>query len=582
MARAVTFVEPKQIPAGSKTSLRFLFVTDIALPQKTLIRFDLGIKDPKKDFEIPSTSLKEPQNCIWLTLSDGKMIEGKQKKDQNGRPVFDFVLPKSLEVGEKLMIVLGSQIAEKAKEYGTRAPLKAQRKRPVLLYVDPKGKGDFLDPYVFSVDIKGNELKHIRILAPSLVSRNQRFDVVIRFEDEFSNLTSNAPKDTLIEFSHDRLRDNLKMRLFVSESGVTCLPNLYFNEPGVYRLSFKNTLTQQITYSHPIYCQQEEGDQAFYGTFQALQPIETSDQIETMLREARDTDHLQFYSISPNDNEGETSNELWKEIQTYTAEFNEEDRFVTFLGFTYQTNDPAEGNKIILFSKDQKPIYRKKETKSSSFSKILKAHVPKDLFSISTDPCGKLVEEFEKGVVYHPQKHDEIFKMYDEGKKFALVGEELTCILSNQLNRDALIQAIEHRKTFASSKDRMLAQFSIAGQPIGSMLHTKSRPGLMYVRHLKGFIAGSQKFKELTIYRNQTPIITLKDLDSFVEFEEYDESKLESSLIHTADSTPFCYYFLKAVQNDGSYVITTPIFIEDNDHQESEEAPQKKKTTTKK
>lgn len=582
MARAVTFVEPKQISAGTKASFRFLFMTDIALPQKTLVRFDLNINDPTKDFEIPSTSLKDQQNCIWLALSDGKMVEGKQKKDHNGRPVFDFVLPKALEVGDKLMIVLGSQIAEKAREFGTRAPLKAQRKRPIYLYIDPKGKGDFLEPYTFNLDIKGAELKHIRILAPSLVSRNQRFDVVIRFEDQYSNLTSSAPKDTLIEFSHDRLRDNLKMRLFVSESGVTCLPNLYFNEPGVYRLSFKNTLTGELTQSHPIFCQAEEGDQAFYGVFQGMKPIETLDQVESILREARDTDHLQFFSLSPSDSETETSNELWKEIQTYTAEFNEEDRFVTFLGFTYHTNEPQEGSKIILFSKDQKPIYRRKETKSSSFSKILKAHIPKDLFSISVEPSPKLIEEFEKGVVYHKEKHDAIFKLYEEGKRFALIGEQLTCILAPQLNRDTLIAAIENRKTFVSSEARMLVQFSIATQPIGSVLTTKARPGLMYVRHLKGFIAGTRPFKELVIYRNQEPIITLKNLDSFVEFEEYDEAKLHDALKFERDGTRFCYYYLKAIQDDGSYLITSPIFIEDNEHQEVEEPQGKKKVSSKK
>ncbi|MBM3195276.1 MAG: hypothetical protein FJZ62_00815 [Chlamydiae bacterium] len=582
MARAVTFVEPKQISAGTKASFRFLFVTDIALPQKSLIRFDLGINDPNKDFEIPTTNLKEQQNCIWLTLSDSKVIEGKQKKDLEGRPVFDFVLPKPLEVGEKLMIVLGSQIAEKAKEFGTRAPLKAQRKRPIHLYIDPKGKGDFSEPYTFNLDIKGAELKNIRILAPSLVSRNQRFDVVIRFEDQYSNLTSNAPKDTLIEFSHDRLRDNLKMRLFVSESGVTCLPNLYFNEPGVYRLSFKNTLTSEITLSHPIFCQAEEGDQAFYGSFQGMRPIESLDQVEVLLREARDTEHLQFFSLSPQDSETDTSNELWKEIQTYTAEFNEEDRFVTFLGFTYNTQEPQEGNKIILFSKDQKPIYRRKETKTSSLSKILKAHIPKDLFIVSLDPSQKLVEEFEKGVVYRPQKHKEIFKLYDEGKRFALIGEDLTCILANQLNRDTLIAAIENRKTFASINGRMLAQFSIATQPIGSVLTTKSRPGLMYVRHLKGFIAGNKPFKELTIYRNDQPVITLKNLDSFVEFEEYDESKLDQALIHEAHGVRFCYYYLKAIQEDGAYLITSPIFIEDNEHQDHDEQSAKKKVVSKK
>jgi len=128
----------------------------------------------------------------------------------------------------------------------------------------------------------------------------------------------------------------------------------------------------------------------------------------------------------------------------------------------------------------------------------------------------------------------------------------------------------------------MLAQLFIATQPIGSVLNTKSRPGLMYVRHLKGFIAGTQPFKELVIYRNDEPIITLKDLDSFVEFEEYDEVKLDPSLKFEHQGIRFCYYYLKAVQTDGSYLITSPIFIEDNAHTEDEEPIVKKKPANKK
>jgi hypothetical protein len=104
----------------------------------------------------------------------------------------------------------------------------------------------------------------------------------------------------------------------------------------------------------------------------------------------------------------------------------------------------------------------------------------------------------------------------------------------------------------------------------------------MYVRHLKGFIAGNKPFKELTIYRNDQPVITLKNLDSFVEFEEYDESKLDQALIHEVNGVKFCYYYLKAVQEDGAYLITSPIFIEDNEHQDHEEQSAKKKVVAKK
>ena len=35
-----------------------------------------------------------------------------------------------------------------------------------------------------------DELSNIRILTPSFVAKNKRFDVIVRFEDEFGNLTN--------------------------------------------------------------------------------------------------------------------------------------------------------------------------------------------------------------------------------------------------------------------------------------------------------------------------------------------------------------------------------------------------------
>ena len=36
-------------------------------------------------------------------------------------------------------------------------------------------------------------LQTIRLLTPSFVAKNKRFDIILRFEDEFGNLTNNAP-----------------------------------------------------------------------------------------------------------------------------------------------------------------------------------------------------------------------------------------------------------------------------------------------------------------------------------------------------------------------------------------------------
>lgn len=576
--RAVAYTDPKAVCAGSRTSYKFLFIPDISLPPKTILRFDMLHRGNVSDFELPTANLKEEKNGIWLTLADGKIVEGKQKKDLHGHPVFDFVLQKGIEAGEKLMFVVGSKSAEHVSEFGTKAPTLSVRKRPLHLYIDIKGKGDFsLEPYIFTIDIKGAELSKIRILAPSLVARNQRFDVVARFEDRFGNLTSRAPENTMMEFTYDRLRENLKILLFVPDSGFSVIPNLYLNENGVYRLCFRNTLTNEKAYSHPIVCQESDTDQAFYGQFTAKGEHVAIDEVESFFRKARDVQGLNFFSISPEDPENRTSNELWKEIATYTGEFNEEGRFATFLGFSYQTNDKTEGAKLIFHTKDNKPLYRQKETKSSTFLKIIKANTPKDLFAIAMEPTAKLHEEFEKGVLYSEQNEKAIFELIESGKRFSFIGLEQTAILAPILSRDSLITALEERKTFITSGPRMLASFNIATRPIGSILSLQARPGLQFVRHIQGYAACTNKIKELIIYRNAKPIYHLKNLDFYAEFEEYDESSLDEALSFEGPNGPFAYYHLKVIQEDGHFLITTPTIIEAPLLAEVEEIPAKKR-----
>ena len=134
-----------------------------------------------------------------------------------------------------------------------------------LLYIDTSGKGRFDEPEVFSLDIRGSELRTIRVLAPSFVARNKRFDAIVRFEDEYGNLTGNAPEDTLIELSHENSAKNVKWRLFIPETGFIALPNLYFNEPGVYTLQLYNTKTKQTFRSAPIRCFPENTRHLFWG-----------------------------------------------------------------------------------------------------------------------------------------------------------------------------------------------------------------------------------------------------------------------------------------------------------------------------
>ena len=105
----------------------------------------------------------------------------------------------------------------------------------------------------------------IRIITPSFVTKNKRFDVVVRFEDEFGNLTNETAENTLIELTYEYLRENLNWKLFIPETGFIALPNLYFNEAGVYTIQLKNLSTGEVFRSAPIKCFAEAHDYLFWG-----------------------------------------------------------------------------------------------------------------------------------------------------------------------------------------------------------------------------------------------------------------------------------------------------------------------------
>jgi len=257
MRRSICYCEPHLATAGEGNTWSFVYTPAMKLPKRTKLKFDIFSDGREVDWEIPSTNLKSSKNVLFAKLPNGKTLSPREIDDPDGYPPqYEFVLPADVDAGSNFVITMGSPKATKsaAIKQGNRAQVNAQRRRPFYLYIDTTGKGYQDEPEIFNMDIRGNRLHNIRIITPSFVARNKRFDVTVRFEDEFGNLTSLAPSDTLIELTHDHLRENLKWNLFVPETGFVTLPNMYFNESGIYTIQLHNTKTKEVFRSSPIKC----------------------------------------------------------------------------------------------------------------------------------------------------------------------------------------------------------------------------------------------------------------------------------------------------------------------------------------
>ena len=628
MRRSVCYCEPNIATAGATSHWKFIYTTATSLPKGTKLRFDMHSKGRAIDWQLPRVSLKEKENAIWLELPNGQSIAAVQLAPTGPlwEPSFEFTLPSEAKTGESITIHLGTPTADNA-TLGNRCQLSTQRRRFFHLYIDPKGKGDYRDPEVFALDVRGNALHRLRPIAPSLVSRNQRFDIIVRFEDLFGNLTSNAPEETLIELSYEHLRDTLSWKLFVPGTGVIALPNLYFNETGIYKIQLRNLKTQELFFSPPIKCIGETVGNLYWGQLHGeVEKSDAAENIESYLRHVRDDLTFQFCATSSFDTEQETSADVWKGIVQQITEFNEEERFVAFLGFQWIGESENEGQRQFIYSKDAKPLLRSTDAKSSSLKKIYKGHTPKDLLAILATPLRveatypefeRLVEIYtawgsaeclEKEGNIRPlvgkklslSKESTVRQALNRGMRLGFVaggfddrgpyqglfdaGQEqysagLTSILAKDQTRASLFEALYNRSCYATTGEKMIIGISIAGAPMGAEIDVKARPGLEFNRHVTGYVLGTKPLTEVALIRNGTVIKTFDCSSDRIEFAWDDSDRFNrTALTPQEEGYPFIYYYLRATQEDGNIAWSSPIWVSSSDAKSASVATNGKKS----
>lgn len=623
MRRSICYCEPNIAHAGEVNTWKFVYTPSSNLPKGTRLRFDLQSKGRDIDWEIPTANLKKTKNVIYGLLDKGKVLQAHEVDNpESVTPYFDFSLPAELKAGQNFTVVVGSPklTAANMVANGTKAQNFSQRRRAFNLFIDPSGKGKFGEPEAYNLDIKGNELKTIRILAPSFVVKNKRFDIILRFEDEFGNLTSVAPEDTLIELSYEHLRENLNWKLFVPETGFIALPNLYFNEQGIYTIQLLNTATKEIFRSSPIKCFAANTKHVYWGMLHGeSERYDSTESIESYLRHFRDDKAFNYVGTSPFESAEETSNDAWKLLNQNVSDLNEDDRFVTLLGFQWEGSPGSEGIRHILYAKDNRPIPRKKDSKNNTLKKLYKTFTPKEIVSIPTFTMAKGYEfnfdEFDPEVervveIYNTWGSSEMTKKEGNplpisssdksgvqetadgsvqkallrGCRFGFVagglddrgpysgfyegGQQqyapgMTAIISQEHNRQALIDALYNRSCYATTGERIILGIEISGIAMGKEANTGEKPGLLFNRHIAGYVAGTTDLTKVEIIRNGKVLTTFQPKGYSMEFTYDDLQPLAKVVIDNKDKKPpFVYYYLRVTQADGHMAWSSPIWID--------------------
>ncbi len=625
MRRSICYCEPSVALAGETNTWKFIYTTANKLPKGTKLKFDLMSQGRPIDWDIPSVSTRKSSNLIYGLLENGKTIAATEVEIPNRyTPQYEFTLPTTIEPGSDFTIVIGSPKITNSKTHetnGNQAQTCSQRRRSFLLFIDTSGKGRYAEPETFNMDVKGNQLHAIKLFTPSYVKRNKRFDVSVRFEDEHGNLTNNTPDETMIELSYENIRENLNWKLFVPETGFIILPNLYFNDDGFYTLQLRNNLNNEVFKASPIRCFPEDSaPQVFWGLLHGeSERYDSTENIESCLRHFRDETCYNYVALSPFESAEETSNDMWKLMTQNAIEFDESDRFTTFIGCQWVGKAGEEGMRHFLWTKDTKQIMRKKEIKFSSLKKIYASCNPKELIGIPTFTMGKGTHfnfknfdpEFEPVVeIYNAWGSSECTKK--EGNTLPITGPAkkgineategsiqaalnsnhrfgfvagglddrgiyaplydndqeqyhpgLTAVIAEDSSRTGIADALRKRACFATTGERMLIGLSIIGQPMGSELKTTEKHGLLVNRHIEIYVGGTEKLTKVELIRNGKVLKTFETDGPYLDAIYDDMEPLEKVAFPAkGEKPPFIYYYLRATQEDDHMIWSSPIWVD--------------------
>ena len=596
MRKAICYSDPSTAIAGSECCWSFVYIPSEKISKGSLLKFDILSSGRGSDWVIPKSSGSDDSE-VWIQKdSDGRMLP-MIKKDSN----FEIELPYDVESGDRITIFIGA-MADGELKATNRTQTYIQRKRPFNLFVEC---GKDIQEENFSIDVKGAPLFSINVVIPSTVGKGKRFDVVVRFEDQFGNLTNNAPEDTMLSVKFLNVPTSMDWKLFLPDSGFIKLPNLYFNEPGIYKLELTNLKDGSKFYSDPIKCYNSIKHDLLWGLLHGESDENKSHKgVEESLRHFRDSNSFNFYSMSPFSEDVLNITEAdWNDTCLHIDEFCEDDRFISFFGV--QSFQEKNGLHHLVYNGKS----YKKDPGEGGLEKLYKRHTKKELLSIPCSTMSKACsydfsshnDEFSPVVeIYNSWGSSECTKKEGNWRPFLSEKEEgsirkalndnvrlgfvaggmdtrgayadmaddqmqysagFTAVLTPNHSRNAIFDALHSRACYATTGARIVIGLYIASEKMGSELSTSDKAGLKWNRYIEGYVAGTDTIDKIEIIRNGELWESWTPDSPNYSFEIDDSEPLESMVIEKDDKS-FAYYYMRVLQKDGHIAWSSPIWID--------------------
>ena len=475
------------------------------------------------------------------------------------------------------------------------------------VYVDAFGNGEFL-PLADTprLEFLGAAAREIVAVAPTDWTVGESSWVNVWLDDGLGNpatgyratvtLTSDPPGATLPPPRAFRAEDGAAHRF----EGVS------FERPGRYRMRARDSDGREAL-SNPIVVRESPpARRILWGDLHThTRYSDGRGTPDEMFEFGRRYAALDFCAIS--DHAFITTDEMWEDIQRATKRHHRPGEYVTFLGYEWSGPRDVGGDHNVYTTQDEMPLFRSflqynyanlrqyhgGERQAGHVEDLFRAlgenYRDENLLTIPhyggrpgnpqwhNDRLQRGIEIFSD----HRRSEDWVSTFLERGHRVGVIastdnhsgnagygvrrrdvtrgpdgalysrfspaerGTALLAVHAEEITRESVFQAIYHRRTYATTGERIAVRFAIGGQPMGSEIRADGPV------ELSAEVTGTGRLRMLRVVKNGRILYATDPMSDRAAFE----------LVDPDGAPDGAYYYLDVTQADGEKAVTSPVWV---------------------
>ena len=405
---------------------------------------------------------------------------------------------------------------------GITLPHFASHRMPLPLYLHFADAGVLASLPIQPIVVTGSQVAGVHGFAPSVVATGESFALSVRAQDRFYNRATGPIPNWEVFVNGEPFAE-----IEAGNEPITVLNDIAFDEPGVYRFTFRSKDGAITGRANPVLVEHSPKRRIYWGDTHShsgfADGIGTADELMVW---AREDARLDFATHSEHDTALDDFE--WNALADTVRRFSTEGEFVAFLGYEWTVKSTQGGHHNVLF---RTPEGRRRIAIQEYSSLPLlhqglhSHHDPQDVlviphahqaadFRLHDPSLVSLVEIMSQQGAFewfaqqylrrgHPvgfiaASDNHLSRPGYTGAQRGTLAQRggLAAVSAPAHTRDALFDALKSRSVYATTGDRIILDVALNGAEIGQ------RIPFAEVRRVEGRVVGTAPLDSIAVVRN--------------------------------------------------------------------------------